>query len=291
MRLQVSLALLYLMLLTACSATHETAITHDSSIDENCFNFDSLSHNDRALADSLLYESLINTGLHTFVSTLKPMSDIVSYRWPVASNDTLDTPSLEFIEEYKQLNRIASSISCGPLRTVITPFKMLFEGERYVQMRVVRTDAIENMLEAYPEFWSRWAFAKGSDPAIIIQVMEYEDSYDRFRGYGYLYGYPAYAVDFFIEAARSQSETGEFVERDFIQMPVVSGRTGMFVYAAPEGHEKNEADLAIKRQANKNVAMFNELAPKYYDEEGSFNSVAFLRDLYIYHELTFISDR
>ncbi len=271
-----------LLLMVACSPTRQ--IPEPTAKESNyyeCFNTTNLSKKDHIFADSLLYNSLNNTGLHTFISDLKPMSDVISFRWAIEPTEEDENPALNYIVEYEQLNRIAAALSCGPLRAVITPFKVIFDGERYVQLRIVRTDAIERILAEYPEFWSRWVFASGSDPAVIIQVMEYEDRYDRFRGYGYLYGYPAYAVDFFVEAAESQSETGEFVERDFMQMPVVSGRTGTFVYAVPKGHEKNEIDREIERRANENVATFNGISSNFYREDGSFDAFGFLREFYL----------
>ncbi|MCC5913977.1 MAG: hypothetical protein JJU46_06345 [Balneolaceae bacterium] len=276
-----------LPLIYSCATTKEKttsydreALSEEATEYKNCFNLSVLNEDDRVLADSLLYSSLNNTGLHTFTSTLKPMSDISSFRWRVEPEDGDDHPSVEFIDEYTQLNRIAEAISCGPLETVLTPFKRVNNGERYVQMRVYRSDAVDRVLEEYPEFWSLWTFAEGSNPAIMIQTMEYESSSSRFRGYGYLYGYPGHAVDFFVEAAESESETGEFVSRDFIQMPVVSGRSGMFVYAVPEGHELNEADREIEEKAHENVRRFNERASEYYEGE-TFDAESFLRDLFI----------
>lgn len=296
-RIQLYLLILisFAFVFNACSSSQE--IVGDESISNQhlskngCFDTSLLTAEDRVLADSLLYDSLNNTGLHTFISTLKPMSDVVAYRWQVEPDDSTNTTSESFKDEYEQLNRIAASFSCGPIRTVITPFKMLFNGERYVQLRVVNKDAIETMLATYPEFWSRWAFAGGSDPAVMIQTMEYEDRFDRFRGYGYLYGYPSHGVDFFVDAAKSQAETGDFVERDFMQMPVVSGRTGMFVYAVPKGHEQNNIDREIKRLASENVDLFNELAPDYYDESGNFDGFSFLRDFHMNTEQSVVLTR
>ncbi|MCC5934670.1 MAG: hypothetical protein LAT75_06510 [Candidatus Cyclonatronum sp.] len=208
------------------------------------------------------------------------MSDITAFRWQVVPTETDENPSLHFVDDYIRLNRITEAISCGPLKTILTPFRNIFDGERYVQMRVVRSDAVDRVLAAYPEFWARWAFAPGSNPAIVVQVMEYEERFDRFRGYGYLYGYPAHAVDFFVEAAMHQAETGEFVARDFMQMPVVSGRTGMFVYAVKEGHEKNVADLRIEQKALENIAFFKVNAQQWYREDGSFDASGFLRAVF-----------
>ncbi len=112
----------------SCSTTEELSYNHTSVQGystnlENCFNFSYLNEPDRVLADSLIYQSLNNTGLHTFTSTLKPMSDIAAFRWQVEPTEDDENPSVNHISEYKQLNRIADAISCGPLETVLTPLK------------------------------------------------------------------------------------------------------------------------------------------------------------------------
>ncbi|AXJ01084.1 hypothetical protein CYPRO_1834 [Cyclonatronum proteinivorum] len=281
-----------LLLVLSCTPVGQTAIQDEApaisvqekavvtNVSDECFNFDVLSAEDHGYVDSLLYSSLSNTGLHTFISDLKPMSDIVSFRWQIEGTEEDAHPALQFIDEFVRINHIAAAISCGPLKTILTPFRNIFDGERYVQMRVVRQDAFDQSFAAFPEFWSRWAFAEGTDPAIVVQVMEYEERLDRFRGYGLLYGYPEHAVDFFVDAAAHQAETGEFVERDFMQMPVVSGRTGMFVYAVPRGHEKNDADQDIYNRAQENVAFFLEHSQAWYDEYGRFDTSGFLRAVF-----------
>ena len=102
-------------------------------------------------------------------------------------------------------------------------------------------------LQTYAAFWQNWGFVPGSDAETIVTVVEYESRFNRFRGYGYLYGYPAHAVDFFVEAARIQQDTGDFVTRDFVQIPAFVRETGMFVYAVPKGHELNAIDPAAAR--------------------------------------------
>jgi hypothetical protein len=52
-------------------------------------------------------------------------------------------------------------------------------------------------------------------------AIEYSQSGPRWRGYGYLFGFPLYAVDFFVNAGESEKQTGKFVERDFLSIPYV----------------------------------------------------------------------
>jgi hypothetical protein len=260
-----------------------TEVPEDSA---ECYDPSRLSPEELAKADLLIYSSLQNEALHSFISDLKPMSDIASFRFYLQKSDTLDTsPSqiagtAEFVEKYESLGRIAATVSCGTVSAALFPFRNTHNGQRYMQFRVINSYGVKRVLSQYPEFWNQWAFNRYTPPKLIIQIMEYEESLDRFRGYGYLYGYPSHAVDFFVDAAASQQQTGDFVERDFLQMPVVSEQQGRFVYAVEKGHSHNSADLHIQELAHQNVAFYRQVADDYYREDGTFDSFRFLRDHY-----------
>ena len=209
-------------------------------------------------------------------------------RWKIEVHDTLNNSqvvsknqAINYKDEYEQLERISEAFSCGPLSSVAFPFENLYDGERYVQFRIFRTDAIDNMLEKHAAFWARWAFVQGSNPAIIISVMEYENQLDRYRGYGYLYGYPDHAVDFFVEAAKKDKATGEFVEREFINLPVVSEESGRFVYAVKEGHDLTSSDEKLREKAQANVDLYLEKVDFYRKTDGSIDNATLLRNIYL----------
>src|SRR5690606_37228258 len=92
-------------------------------------------------------------------------------------------------------------------------------------------------LTAEQNFFGHYGFVPGADPAVVLNTIEYEDTYKRWRGYGYLFGYPPYAVDFFVEAGHRADTSGSFVERDFFALPVHIREDGHFVYAIPKGYQ------------------------------------------------------
>ena len=263
-------------------------VTQTSVYDnEACFNFSSLSGEDRIMADSLLDLAMNHEALHTIMSTIKPMSDVKGFRWQIETADTLSDSTIireniatEYIGKFEQLERISEVFSCGVLASAPFPFENLYEGERYIQFRVFRTDAIDIMLEKHPEFWSQWGFVEGSNPEIVISVMEYESRLNRYRGYGYLYGYPDHAVDFFVDAANHEDKTGEFVERDFIHLPVASSDSGRFVYAVEKNHVLLPADNYLRKEAQNNMDVYFRKKSIYRDTEGNINNADLLRDLY-----------
>lgn len=83
----------------------------------------------------------------------------------------------------------------------------------------------------------------------VLALYEFEEKFDRFKAYGYLFGYPDHAVDFFVQAARIQDQGGDFVAREFYQVPVSNGKEGRFVYAVPKGYGSEEVDERLKGKA------------------------------------------
>ena len=110
--------------------------------------------------------------------------------------------------------------------------------------------------------------------------MEFEERNDRYRAYGYLFGYPEHAVNFFVEASISEKETGEFVTRDFFSIPVAVGKTGYFTYATPKGYTPIEVDSAIYRAAVSTLDQYISLKPKYSDIDGEVDAVRLISDFW-----------
>lgn len=281
--------ILFTFLWVGCASVEPAVMSRSAAPEDTvpCFDITRLSADELVLADSIIYSALKNEALHTFISGLKPMSDVASFPFYPEAPDTIEAALAqiagtdEFIQKYKSLNRIASSIECGTISAALFPFKTVHNGRRHMQLRVFSGDAVNRMILENPEFWYQWAFIRDSSPGLMIQVIEYEDRSERFRGYGYLYGYPGHAVDFFVTAAEMHQKSGTFVERDFVQMPVASGEEGRFVYAVNKGHELNEADMQIRELAQKNVDFFMDHASEYYREDKTFDAFRFLRDYHM----------
>ncbi len=287
MRLTFTILLLFLF---SCQTKEGTILsdTYPRTLDVSCFDFSGLEQEDIRLADSILYVGLQNEALHTLISGLKPMSDVMAFPFHKDEPDTVHSDMIimgseRFMETFAQLNRITDAFQCDDLRAGLFPFRNVFNGKRHVQLRVFRADAVDRILDENPDFWLKWAFMPGANAEIIIQTIEFESMLDRFRGYGYLYGYPSHAVDFFAASAAHHDETGEFVERDFLSMPVVSGQSGRFVYAVEKGHTRSEADRQIYDAAAENVRHFNELSSSFYEPDSTFRAADFLR-FFLMHE-------
>lgn len=253
-----------ILLIAGCSTLQQQHVSNAVELPDpsvSCFNLYSLSESDKGLARDLLWEALNDVGIYTILDTLKAVSDVKSFRMPAVEvyGDSIVAKKVENDIDLYQYHRVAAALECGSIQFLITPFASLFEGERYYQVRVVNNKVLSTVLNDYPDFWKNWGFTQGSTAETIITVVEYEKRLNRYRGYGYLYGYPPHAVDFFVEAARQQSETGVFVTRDFFQIPTYDRDTGTFVYAVPSGHVPTPVDLQLKERAMATLGRYREL--------------------------------
>lgn len=246
---------------------------------QSSFRYKDLSLADRQLADTLIKNALDNEGLFTVISGLKPISSVSNLTFLIAQKDTLakgprevtDTSSTDY-RKLIQYQRIVRALQFGDLKFVMTPFNMNRNGNRTMQINVYRQSLVDSLLTANPQFYGQFGYVPGTNGALVINTTEYERKADRFRSYGYLFGYPEHAVTFFIAASVAQDEKKKMVERDFFQIPVFSGPTGHFVYALPKNSKPSPADLLIKTRASHALAQYKELRRMYVRPDSSLKA-------------------
>lgn len=240
-----------------------------------------LQNDDRALADSLLAYALDHEAIYTLLDTIKPISSVKLLRFPVAKSgslkdgDHLVTPAGSLPALAMRYARICKELSKGDHQFVMTPFERTDGHERNVEIYVVRKSKFASLMAQHAAFFGQWGFTPDSDPAVVLPVIEYESRHDRNRGYGLLFGYPLYAVDFFVTAnQRTEKDTTiKLVPRDFFAIPVYAGNKGYFTYAMPKGHVPSEIDSSIYRGAVKTLEQYKVQRRKYM-ASGRFKAVA-----------------
>jgi ribosomal protein L17 len=260
--------LLSVGLLSACSVTQN--FTKSSS------SYQKLNNDDKALADTLLKKALENEGLYTISARLKPMSTVADLTFTLAQKDSLAKGKAQVAEvgsiDYKKLQqyqKVVNALQFGDIGFVLYPFKIQRNGIRNATISIYRQSLVDSMVNANASFYGQFAVTAGVPAPLLIGITEYENSYDRFRSYGNLFGYPLHAVNFFVEAAITNDETKSFVKRDFYNMPVFSRETGRFVYALPKDSKPNQIDEQIKARAAFALAMFKQLRLQYTRKNGT----------------------
>lgn len=150
-------------------------------------------------------------------------------------------------------------------------------GLRYASAYVVHIPSLKQLIASQRNFFSRWGITEETHPSEIMMAIERSRQPDeRWRGFGLIFGYPKYAIDFFVAAGMHQRNTGEFVERDFRQIATFAGRSGQFVYAVPKLSPPIQQDLELQRRSAALLMEYKRLRPKYAAPPS--NPVALLRD-------------
>lgn len=231
---------------------------------------------DRALADSLLAYALDHEAIYSLLDTLKPISSVKLLRFPVAKDSSLQPGAATVVKgdaglrEIERYQRLCRALSTGDWQFILAPFHMTVKGERHMEIYVIRKSRFASVLRQFAPFFGQWGFTSSADPAVVLATIEYESPLDRFRGYGYLFGYPEYAVDFFVESSRAADHdpAKKLVPRDFFSIPVFAGKSGYFTYAMPKGHQPGAPDSALYRQAGQTLEKYRMQRERYQTETG-----------------------
>jgi hypothetical protein len=229
-----------------------------------------------ALADSILAYALDHEALFTLADTLKPISSVKFLRFAIAKDSTqkdgdiIITTKDSFLQVIDSYQQVCDALSKGDFQFVLMPFKHTEKNIRNMEIYVVRKSVFVKKIQQYQAFFGQWGFTPNTDAAVVLPVIEYETKWDRNRAYGYLFGYPSYAVDFFVEANKMQETDSAktFVKRDFFAIPVFTGNQGYFTYAMPKGYKPNEVDSSIYKTAANTLEYYRNIRTKYVTPTG-----------------------
>ncbi len=177
------------------------------------------------------------------------------------------------LKELDSWHRITKKLSNEHLQFVVVPFRQPWDEKRNLQILVCRRDQFQKTLQKEAVFFGQWGFTPNADPATVLTAIEFESKNDRYRAYGYLFGYPDHAVDFFVEASLSTEESGEFVARDFFHMPVAAGDKGYFTYATPKGYVPGKSDSVIYKRAQATLERYKQLK-RQHQKNGQLDALS-----------------
>jgi hypothetical protein len=206
-----------------------------------CFPLEELPEGLRQKAEAALTVALDTEGLFTLVGGLKPMSTgFLSLDFPAGG---AEPPTVE------EARQILAAFRCSPaLSADLQIFHAVFDGKKAADGVLFRRPRFDDEVKARPVFQDLGVGA-WEKPLQVVDVVDKDPTTKRFRAYGYLFGYPDHAVDFFVQAEEEEAKTGKFVERDFFHMPTFAKLTGGYTYAVPEGYKPVAVDLELRAKA------------------------------------------
>ena len=216
----------------------------------------------------LIRDAADQEAIYTLAGGLKPMSSGI---WQ--GSFELDNPDLTEIRDVRRaLTHLCNDVWYADVQV----FEHADEGERQAQAFVVHRDAFARMIERHETYWSPLGITPCTHPAEVVAIVDRMPRPDRWRGYGYLFGYPDHAVDFFVEAGMAQDDDGEIglgKDREFIQIPTHAADSGRFTYAVPLGHVSTPADRALAERASLILAAYEERRSRMHDVDDAVDAL------------------
>ncbi|MBL8169011.1 MAG: hypothetical protein JNJ50_12690, partial [Acidobacteria bacterium] len=137
------------------------------------------------------------------------------------------------------------------------------ELTRAAEAVVLNLPALSATVSKYADYFGPFGLTPHAHPMEVLMAIEYGQPGPRWRGYGYLFGFPPYAVDFFVNAGETEKQTGKFVERDFLSIPTFGAEKHHFVWAVPKGYAEQDEDRAIRARAAEILADYRERRARF----------------------------
>ena len=239
-------------------------------------NYKQLTSTEKALADSMLAYALDHEALYTLLDTLKPISSVKFLNYPLANyagqeGDDSVVSDVDLLQPIESYQKICSLLSNKKFQFVVSPFQRIDSINRNIEIYIVHKTSFSKKIKEYQSFFGQWGFTSSVNPATVLSVIEYENKYNRYRGYGYLFGYPKHAVDFFTEAAIIEDSTNQFVKRNFFAIPVYASNSGYFTYALPKDYITSNTDSAIYKTGMTTLEKYKKIRNKFVTN-GNFSA-------------------
>jgi hypothetical protein len=236
----------------------------------DCFPFERLPPGLHGQAEALLLAALDSEALFTLVGGIKPLSSGFA-----GFDIAVEAPDLANVDETR---RILAHWRCGDtFYADVMAFAQVHDGRRALHAFVAEVPAVAALVAARRAFFGRLGLSPAAHPLQVVLAVEHAPPDVRFRGYGWLFGYPDDAVDFFVGAAIFQDLTGIFVARDFRSAPTFQAETHRFVWAVAKDQSVTTDEQRLIDRASAVLASYRRRREQYVGQ-GRPGVLALVRD-------------
>lgn len=220
-------------------------------------------------ADAMALRVLDSEALYTLTGGLKPVSEGF---WQGSFPESQDTsPEVDAARAVLNTLPLGADLEAG-----VYVFAASFRGKRMASAFVAHKPSLCALIERRRDVFEPLGVTPATPPQRVLESIDRAPRVARWRGFGLVFGYPEYAVEFFVAAGEKQAGTGKSVERDFVNLPTFASDQGRFVYAVPKGHIERVEDRVLKA---KTAAIFHTYAAwrNAFVGDGKPGAVALLR--------------
>ncbi len=281
MKTKIMLLLVGAFLILSCRTQKNLA--------RNSFLTHNINSSQQEQLDALLSRGLDYEALYTLLGKIKPMSTIRSYSFPIANTDSIKKTKADVLDldknqihldEITNLQHLIGTVDYPDLEFVLYPFQKNRKNRRNLQLVVFRESLLDSLLETKASFFGQFGLVPGTNASIVLSTVENSDRYERLRAYGYLFGYPDYAVDFFVEAMVEMKENDVLLPRNYFQIPSFSAKEGAFVYAYPKKHIPTKVDSSLYERSITLLNHYRDIRQNYLNPDSTLKASELLNDYY-----------
>lgn len=218
-----------------------------------------LSVAERREAEKLVFRALDSEALYTLAGGLKPVSNGF---WKGPLNGRPGD-----VVEHERIRPLLGVLRNEEYYADVLPFTSDFGGKRSLQAFVVHRESLAETIWTHADFFYPLGITPTSHPVQVLVTIEHLPEENLHRGYGYVFGYPDAAVDFYVHAHKHHRQTGKLLARSFRRLPTHAVRGG-FVWAVPKGAEESAVELRILRRGNQLYEEYRRLRDSLAPEGG-----------------------
>jgi hypothetical protein len=210
--------------------------------------------------DNLALAMLDSEALYTLTDGLKPVSE--GFWRTRFAEEQPTSPEVETVRARLQ------SLPLGPnLEAGVFVFARASGGKRSASAFVAHKPSLRALIERRRDVFEPLGVTPQTAPQKVMEAIDRAAQGARWRAFGLVFGYPEYAVEFFVTAGEQQLKTGKFVQRDFVNLPTFVSDRGRFVYAVPKGHVERDEDRYLKAATTQIFTRYRAWRQVYLEEQ------------------------
>ena len=237
----------------------------------HCFPFESLSSDDRVIAEQLLLQLMDSEALYTLATSIRPVSLGSAYLF-ISADQRENHPDL-FVWK-----RISKVFQCtDDLEAEVIPTGPVYRGKQFWHFVIARRSAVRRAESENLKYFSQFGLEQSRGAIELFRLVDQSPRSEvSYEGYGYLLGHPQYSVRFGLTAQRLRRER-HFIPAGSYSVKTFDEKGLQLSWSTPLNHVENSEDLMIKTSAVKTLEEYKKRREKFIGSDKP-GAAALVRD-------------